>query len=113
MSSRITINGVTVDVEGHNVSVANGILRVDGCVVQEGLTGVVTIKWEGDLANLQADSSVECNDVQGNVSAGGSIHCENIRGSVNAGGSIHCNDVAGPANAGGNIKANTVGSVRM
>ena len=88
-TNRIVINGITVEVEGSNVVVRNGVLYVDGESVQSQLSGDVNIIWEGDLANLFADGSVTCGDVEGNVTAGGSVRSQKIDGNVTAGGSVH------------------------
>jgi hypothetical protein len=102
----ITINGKRIEVNGSSVSIVNGVVSIDGVVVEGGLQGVVNIKWEGPLANLSVDGSVTCGDVAGNVSAGGSVHAGNIQGSATAGGSLHCQDINGSANAGGSIRCN-------
>ena len=86
--NRIVINGVSIDIDGNNVSVRGGTISVDGIAVASGLSGNVHISWDGSLASLDADGSVECGDVHGNVNAGGSVKCHHIEGSVNAGGSV-------------------------
>ena len=52
---------------------SNGKIIVDGDVVASGLSGNVTIEWQGEMATLKADGSVHCQDVYGDVDAGGSI----------------------------------------
>jgi hypothetical protein len=106
--SVITINGRCIEASGSgSISIINGVVKVDGVTIENGLHGVVEVKWEGPLANLQTDASVTCGDVRGNVGAGGSVHSADIQGSVNAGGSINCHDIAGSANAGGSIHCNS------
>ena len=105
----ITINGTQISVSGRNVVMKNGRVTVDGVEVATGLhTGSATIKWEGDLASVQSDGSVECRDVQSYVSAGGSISCGAIGGNVDAGGSINCGDIGSNADAGGSINCRDV-----
>jgi len=100
----IVINGKRIESpSGSNLSVIDGVVSIDGVVVEGGLQGVVNINWEAPLVNLRADGSVTCGDVAGNVSAGGSVHAENIQGSASAGGSVNCQDIHGNANAGGSI----------
>lgn len=104
--SRITINGVTIEVEGSNVSVRNGTIYVDGATVQSGLSGDVHIIWEGDLARLEADGSVTCRNVHGDVTAGGSVQCKDISGKISAGGSVKASKCGGSINAGGSVRIN-------
>lgn len=104
-SNRITINGTTVTVTGSasSVSIINGKVIVNGQVVQDGLSGIVEIKWDGPLASLQADAAVTCGDVHGNVRAASSVSAGDVGGSVNAGGSVNCGQVSGSVNAGGAV----------
>lgn len=101
--NKITINGVTIEVEGNTVSVNNGRIIVDGKVIKDNLSGNVHVKWEGELARLESDASVECGDVEGNVAAGGSINCKNVAGGVQAGGLVQALHVAGGIMAGGSV----------
>ena len=103
----ININGKSIQVSGNNISVINDKVYVNGKLVTEGLSGNVNISFEGELANLKADGSVEVNgEVLGNVDAGGSVKCENVQGYVDAGGSVNCKNVGGNIDAGGSIKMN-------
>lgn len=111
--NRITINGVTVEVEGENVSVLNGVIYVDGVAVQSQLSGDVHVLWHGDLASLEADGSVSCRNVDGDVTAGGSVQCRHVEGSVTAGGSVHTRAASAQASAvgfNGDIKVTAGGS---
>lgn len=87
--NRITINGVTVEVEGDDVVIRQGVIYIDGVAVQSQLSGDIHVHWHGDLASLTSDGSVTCRDVDGDVTAGGSVQCRHVEGSVSAGGSIH------------------------
>ena len=87
-TNRITINGQTFEVTGSSVSIINGTVVVGDSTLITGLEGSVHLQWEGDLASLKTDSSVECRDVKGNVNAGGRVTCNNIEGSVNANGRV-------------------------
>lgn len=98
----ITINGTRIEIEGNNVSIVNGIVTVDGVIISTVPSGV-EIHWKGDLASLTTDSSVICDNVQGDVDAGGSVNCDNVKGSVTAGGSVNCDDVGGSVSAGGSV----------
>lgn len=111
MSSRITINGksITIDGDVSGVVISNGRITVGGVTVGENLTGIVEVKWEGPLASLQCDSSVTCGDVSGFVTADGSVKCQNVEGDVRAGGSVSCGNVTGSARAGGSLNAGDVG----
>lgn len=107
----ININGKTITVaDGASVSIVNNQILVNGEPVADDLSGIVTIKWEGGLASLQTDCSVECGDVQGSVSAGGNVKCNDINGNINAGGSVKCRDIGEHVNAGGSVKCNYVNS---
>ena len=103
--AKITINGTTFEVSGPaNISVSGDQISVGGKVVSSGLSGIVTIRWEGPLARLSVDSSAEIHgDVQGNVEAGGSVKCHSVGGNVSAGGSVHCGNVNGNLEAGGSV----------
>ena len=117
MKNKITINGVTIEVDssnGSSINVRNGVVSVGGVVVQTGLSGVVEIIWSGPAASINADGSVTVNgEVKGDVDAGGSINCGNVSGSADAGGSINCGNIGGNADAGGSIRAGNIGSVKM
>jgi hypothetical protein len=100
----IVINGQRIEVEGDaSIRVKNNEIFVDGTRVASDLLGTVNIKWEGPLATLTADGSVECDDVDGDVSAGGSVQCGNVEGDVSAGGSVQCGDVEGDISSGGSV----------
>ena len=100
----IIINGKTIKAEGKNVTIRNDKVYVDGKLVEEGLSGIVEVKWEGPMASLTADGNVTCGEVLGNVSAGGSVQCADVDGYVNAGGSVSCGTVGGSINAGGSVR---------
>lgn len=104
--SRIEINGVVFEVEGNNVSFRNGVVYVDGVAVASGLSGNVHVIWHGDLASLDADGSVDCQNIYGSVNAGGSVRCSDIAGHVNAGGSVK---VKTPGGFGGSATASASG----
>lgn len=100
--SRVEINGVVFEVEGNNVSFRNGVVYVDGVAVTSGLSGNVHVIWHGHLASLDADGSVDCQNIYGSVNAGGSVRCSDISGHVNAGGSVK---VKTPGGFGGSASA--------
>ena len=106
MSYRITINGNT-HVINHStvgsVTILNGDVIVDGVQIAKGLSGVVEIKWEGPVANLQTDANVTCGSVTGDVRASGNVTANNVHGDVKAGGNVTCGIVEGNVRAGGNV----------
>lgn len=99
----ISINGKKTSVVGNNIKVrASGNNRsyvsVNGVVIEDGLTGIVEIKFEGDLANLDAthvtlngnvSGDVDCThlnmtgDINGDVDAT-HVSANNIKGKVDA-----------------------------
>lgn len=102
--NRITVNGVTYEVEGNNISVINGVIYADGVAVHSGLENSVHITWHGDLASLRTDGSVTCGSVEGDVIAGGSVKCHNVSGNVGAHGSVKAGGCGGSIIAGGSVK---------
>jgi len=107
----IIINGKSICVSGNNVSVVNGTIIVDGKVIEEGLSGIVEVKFEGDLAKLDVKhgSATINGNVQGSVDAGGNVVCGNVGNSVDAGGNVTCRDVKHSVDAGGNVTCGDVG----
>lgn len=99
----ININGKSYNVSGNNISVVNGKVIVDGKIIEENLSGVVEVKFEGALASLRSDASVTCGNVHGDVKAGSSVKCLDVDGNVNAGSSVNCNNVGGNVKAGSSI----------
>ena len=89
--NKITINGVTTYVSGNNIVVSNNKIMVDGKVVAEDLSGEVTVKFEGDLASLNANTAT----INGNVA--GNVDCNTLNVTGYIGGDIR-----------GNVDANTV-----
>ena len=102
-SVTVTINGKKFEAHGNNVSVSSGAVYVDGVKIEDGLSGVVDIVWDGPLASLEAEGSVTCGDVHGDVTGGNSVTCKNVRGSVKAGNSVTCRDVGGSCRAGNSV----------
>lgn len=104
---RITINGKTY--YGNNIIMTNGKIIIDGKPIEDGLSGVVELKVEGDLVSLHSDCSVTVNgDVKGNVSAGTSVNCKNVDGNVQAGSSVNCGNVGGNVKAGNSVTCRNV-----
>ena len=94
----IKIDGRTF--HGRSVSIINGVVTIDGKVVEGTLTGVVRIEVDGDLAALTTDADVSCGAVHGSVKAGMSVTCGDVRGNVDAGMSVTCGAVGGDVDAG-------------
>lgn len=106
--ANITINGNSISVSGvhtkGDIVIRNGSVIIDGVTVASNLSGIVKIKWDGPLASLRTDSSVECGDVANNVDAGGSVSCGRVDGSIDAGGSVTvAGTVSGDIDAGGSV----------
>lgn len=100
----ITVNGKTYEAEGKDISVINGVVMVDGKPIGEKVSGVVEIKFDGDLASLRSDAAVTCKNVKGNVDAGGSVTAlGDVGGNIDAGGSVSCSVANGQIKGGGSI----------
>ena len=110
-----TINGKTYT--GNSISVSNGVVTVDGVVVEEN-NNSTTFIVKGDLAILNCDKgvvvngnvtelkcggSVTCDNVKGDIECRGSVSCEDVEGNVTAGGSVNCEDISGNVSAKGSI----------
>jgi hypothetical protein len=93
----ITINNESFICEGKNIQVRNGTILVDGKVIKEGLSGDVTIHFNGDLASLTCADAVINGNVRGNVSAA-DVKCGDVGGNVNA-ADVRCGNVSGKINA--------------
>lgn len=104
--NQIIINGKVIQTTGNNISVIGDTIYVDGEKMESGLSGIVELKFIGDLANLNTKGSATVNgDVKGDVDAGGSITISgSVGGDVDAGGSIRCGNVEGNVDAGGSIR---------
>ncbi len=61
------------------------------------LTGIVEIKFEGDLANLNCHNAVVNGVIKGNVSTH-NIECKNIGGNVSS-HNVNCEKIYGTCNA--------------
>ncbi len=100
----VTINGKTYKGSG-SIVVKNGVVKIDGKRIDHGKTedGILEVHVTGILGHLEADGSVECDDVHGDVMSGGSVSCDDVRGSVQAGGSVSCDNIGGAVMAGGSV----------
>lgn len=103
--NKIIINGKTIMTKGKILIVTGDTIICDESVVQTGLSKIVEVKFEGDLANLECDCEVTINgDVHGNVRAGNGVTCGNVGGNVDAGNSVDCGNVQGDVDAGNGIR---------
>lgn len=103
-NNTIIINGKSHVVSGNNITINNGKIIVDGEIIEEGLSGIVEVKFEGDLANVRSSSSITVNgNVHGDADAGSHIQCNDIGGDADAGSHISCRDIKGSADAGSHI----------
>ena len=105
--NKININGQTIMCSGNNISINNGVIKVDGKVIKQCEIGNLNVTIEGDIENIACDGSVtvngnvsksiDCNgsvkvsgDVVGNIDCSGSCSCGNVSGNIDAGGSVSC-----------------------
>lgn len=93
----ITINGQVYEAKGKNISVVNDKVLVNDQVIAEGLTGIIEIKFMGELGNLTAHNATVHGNVFGNLSAH-NVKCENVNGDVEA-HNVKCGLVKGNVTA--------------
>jgi hypothetical protein len=108
--NKIIVNGKSYTVSGSNISIVNGTIRVNGQTIEENLSGIVEVRFEGDLARLEVNhgNAVIKGDVHGSVNAGGDVTCHNVEGNVEAGGDVKCVNVKRNVEAGGDVKCENV-----
>jgi hypothetical protein len=99
--------------QGNDLSIINGVVRIDGNLVEDvedaTKNKILEVRVvEGTIENLRTDAAVTCQNVTGNVDAGGSVTCKNVGGGVDAGGSVRCDDVTGGVDAGGSVTCGKV-----
>jgi hypothetical protein len=100
----IIINGTKIQTNGKNISVIGNQVCIDGQMILGDLSGIVEIKFEGDLASLKCQGSATINgNIKGDVDIGGSLSCNDIIGNVDVGGSIKCGNISGDVDAGGSV----------
>jgi hypothetical protein len=107
--STIKINGRTFS--GHNLSIANGTITIDG-MRQDGdtLSGVVRVEITGNVANVECDAPLVINgNVTGDVDADGPVTCGDVHGDVGGDGPITCGNVGGDVEADGPVTCGNVG----
>lgn len=95
--SRIVINGESFEVHGNNIVVTNDSITVDGETIKSGLSGIIKVQWEGDVANLTAHNVEISGTVKGDVNAH-NVDCHLVGGNVTA-HNVDCGDVVGNVNA--------------
>ena len=106
---RIIIGGDVTIVEGNNIVVIDDKIIVGSTVIKSGLSGIVEVKFEGDLVSLHTHGNASVKgDIHGNVDAHGNVQCGNVGGSVDANGSVECNNVEGNVEASGNVICNDI-----
>lgn len=111
-AAKITINGKTY--QGRNIKIRNGVVEVDGAIVQTSTSGPAELEVEEGRISLEVTGDLNVKgDIHGNVQVGGDLKAGNISGTVKADGDIQCGDVSGPVQAGGDVKAGSVsGGIR-
>lgn len=103
-TNTIVINGKSHTVSGNNIQIGNGTIMVNGVVIEGELSGIVEVKFEGDLANVTSSSSISVSgSILGNADAGSHISCNDVGGDADAGSHISCRDIRGKADAGSHI----------
>lgn len=100
--NKIVINGQSFETTGKNISVINGSIMVDGKLIVEGLTGEVSIKFEGELANLKASNVV----LNGNVT--GNVDCTSLEINGNVGGNADCTSLDIEGDIKGDVDATSI-----
>lgn len=102
--NKVEINGKAYH-SVRSIRVTNSTVKIDGNSIDFGKTtnGILGIKIEGVVENIECDGSVTCDDVHGTIQAGGSVTCDNVGGTVQAGGSVACDNVGGSIMAGGSV----------
>lgn len=89
----VTINGVTIECKGNDISVVNNTIFVDGKVIE--IDGDYTIQGNSKI-NITCDKSVTVQgNVTGDISAKGNIQCGNVVGKVSAAGNLACGNIVG------------------
>ena len=104
--SRITINGKSFTTSGNNITIVNDKVIVNGKVIESGLSGIVKIQFEGDLANLDANVVEITGNVIGKVDSNTLTITGDIKGNVDS-NTVNCRDIYGSVDANvvnGNIK---------
>ncbi len=110
--SSVTINGKNFS--GNNLTIINGKVILDNVEIHSQSPNNLTIKIEGDLANLNSDAPVvvegnvhgyvtvdgpvTCGDIGGNVRVEGPLTCENINGDADVEGPVMCSSIGGRLN---------------
>lgn len=107
----ITINGESFVCNGKNIVSINGKIIVDGEVIKEGLSGNVTIHFNGDLANLTCADAVINGNISGDVNAA-DVKCGDVGGNV-SGADVRCNNVKGKITAASVKIKNNSGDIKM
>ncbi|UOE58176.1 hypothetical protein [Cytobacillus oceanisediminis] len=83
----IVINGKSYS--GSSVQITNNSIIIDGAVQESGVSGIVSVKVEGDVADLTVNSPTTIyGNVLGNVKVNGSLACGDVAGDVKANGSL-------------------------
>lgn len=89
--NKITINGKSITCSGSSIVVTDDKLYVNGKLIEQGLTGEVIVKFEGDLASL------ECHNANVTGSITGDVDCHNLK----------CHDIIGRVKA-HNLQCNSI-----
>lgn len=106
-NSKVVINGKTYT--GNSIIINNNEVIVDG-VRQNGIDDRrIKVQILCNVDKIISDESIYINgNVEGNVEAGTSVNCDDIKGNVEAGTSINCNDIYGDASAGTSINCDVI-----
>lgn len=92
IGNRVYVDGKLADGPDENIVDITVLCNVDKIVSDE------SIYIKGNVTgNVEARTSVSCNDIYGNVKAGTSVNCDDVEGDVTAGTSVNCDDIKGRA----------------
>lgn len=106
-NSKVVINEKTYT--GDSIIVNNNEVIVDG-VRQNGIDDRrIKVQILCNVDKIISDESIYINgNVEGNVEAGTSVNCDDIKGNVEAGTSINCDNIYGDASAGTSINCDVI-----
>jgi len=106
-NSKVVINEKTYT--GDSIIANNNEVIVDG-VRQNGIDDrKIEVQILCNVDKIISDESIYINgNVEGNVEAGTSVNCDDIKGNVEAGTSINCDNIYGDASAGTSINCDVI-----
>ena len=89
----IIINGKSYDnVVGNNIQIINDKVIVNGVVIESGLSGIIKVQFEGDIANIDCSNLEIIGNVVGNIDSSNLKVSGNIQGDVDC-TNLTCRDI--------------------